>query len=431
MQGLANLTASVAPAVLHAVLHTEKRLESALAPALEAHRELGRREQRLVARCLAAVLRWWGWIEPLRLVQVEDQLLLAWLLDSSEVHPVCRIWARRTGRDEDRLVAVGDAPNWTARAEGLKRWAQGRPVNADPWLLFPAWLRDQLPVPPGEGPLKARRLALLQALQSRPPLWIGIRGGREKALWAELREGEVKPWIHRRLTSAAKLDPDTDLSAFPSYRKGELVIQDLASQALGTVCDPDPGERWWDVCGGPGLHALHLAVLMGGKGTVITTFEQESRRHGAALRLRRSPFRNIATKLWDRRHPPGKPGSFEGVLVDAPSSGVGTWRRHPDVRWTVAKDQLPRFAKGQQELLNDAATGVRPGGTLVYSVATLTLRETVEVVTAFLTAHPEFHLDPFPHPLEESTTSGILQLMPHQHDAEVRFIARIVRTPSS
>jgi hypothetical protein len=83
-------------------------------------------------------LRWWGWIEPLHLPRIEEQLLLAWLLDSPEVSAPARVWAAQLGRHSDRLVPVGDAPSWTARAEGLKRWMGGRPVNADPWRLFPA-----------------------------------------------------------------------------------------------------------------------------------------------------------------------------------------------------------------------------------------------------------------------------------------------------
>ncbi len=292
------------------------RLEPALAEAILSQRDLRRDDRRLVTRCLAALLRYWGWIEPLRLVRIEEQLLLAGLLEFGEVHPILQVWARKLDRDPFRLFTAGDAPNWTARAEGLKRWMEHRPVTADPWLLFPAWLREQLPIPPGEAPAKARRLAFLFSLQTRWPLWVGVRGGNEKTVWNELRDAEIKPWIHRRLTTAAKLDPDTDLVCVRAYREGELVIEDLASQALGKVCDPDPGERWWDACGGLGQHSLHLGALMDNKGTVITTFDHEKRRHEAAVRLRRGKFRNIAAKVWDGRHPPGKAGSFDGVLVE-------------------------------------------------------------------------------------------------------------------
>jgi 16S rRNA (cytosine967-C5)-methyltransferase len=423
---LAGLSASIAPGVIRAVLDSGKRLEPALAETLEGRRELKRGDRQLVTRSLSSLLRWWGWIEPLRLVRIEDQLLLAGLLDSGEVHEIFRAWARKAGRDPFRLFTSGDAPNWTARAEGLKRWAEGRAVTADPWLLFPGWLRDQLPVPPGEGTAKARRLALLFALQTRSPLWIGVRGGDERSIWNEFREAGIKPWVHRRLQTAAKLDPDTDLRPFRAYTHGELAIEDLSSQALGKICDPDPGERWWDVFGGAGLHALHLAEIMDGKGTVIITFDQEKRRHETALRLRRGKFRNIAAKVWDGKHIPARPGSFDGVLVDAPCSGVGNWRRHPEVRWTVARGRLRELALHQKRLLETACPAVRPGGTLVYTVATLTLCETTEVVAAFLAVHPEFRLDPFPHPLEDSATPGTLQLWPHLLDSEARFVARFI-----
>src|SRR5262249_253237 len=189
-------------------------------------------------------------------------------------------------------------------------------------------------------------------------------------------------------------------------------------------------ERWWDVRGESnyGLHALHLAALMAGKGVVVTTFDQERRRHDTALRLRRGAFRNITTKLWDGRHPAGKPSSYDGVLVDAPSSGVGSWRRHPDARWTVTAEEIPAFAERQAQLLSVASAGVRPGGTLIYTVATVTRAETGVVVDAFLSSHPGFRLQGLPHPLEDTTTGGALQLWPQVFDCEARFIARMIRT---
>lgn len=423
----AGLAAAVAPAVLRAVTDTGKRLEPALAGALKSYGEVSWTNRRLVSRALAALLRWWGWIEPLRLVRVEDQLALAWLLDFPEVDEICQVWARKTGKSFDQMMAVGDAPSWTARAASMKRWMKGKPVTADPWLLAPGWLREQLPLPPGDVPAKARRLAFLHSLQSHWPLWVAVRGGSEKAIWNELREAGLKPWIHRRLTTAAKLPPDTDLRPIRPYQQSEIAVDDLSSQAAGLVCDPDPGERWWCTTESTCMNALHLGMLMKGKGSVIATFDSDKLRHSAALRLRRFAWRNVSTRIWDGRHPPGKPGSFDGVLVDAPCSDVGSWRRHPEVRWTVKKDDLPRLAAAQIQLLELAGKAVRAGGTLVYTVATATVIETTEVITAFLKAHPECRLDPFPHPLEESTTTGMLQLWPHLHDAEARFVARMVK----
>ena len=230
-------------------------------------------------------------------------------------------------------MAVGDAPGWTARAEGLKRWVGGRPVTADPWLLFPAWLRDQLPLPPGDTPAKARRLAFLFALQTRLPLWVGVRGAAEKAIWNEIREAGLKPWIHRHLTTAARFDPDTDLTSLRPCREGDLVIEDLASQALGKVCDPDPGERWWDAVGGTGLHALHLGALMEKKGTVVTTFEHDKRRQRDG-----APAAAVSVPQ-HRRQGLGRPPHTRASRA---RSTACSWM-HPARRWETGVD-TPSFA---------------------------------------------------------------------------------------
>jgi 16S rRNA (cytosine967-C5)-methyltransferase len=427
----AELAAEIAPAVLRAVVHDRRRLAPAMADPMRAAEKVRNVKDRAgIARSLRALLRWWGWIETLHLRRPEEQLLLASLLEFPELSAFGRVWAERIGRPVDQLVPVGDAPNWTARAEGLKRWIGGHAVNADPWRLFPAWIRDQLPVPPGDATPKQRRLDFLAALQSRCPTWIAVRGGDPRAIWNELREAELKPWIHRRLADAAKLPPEADLSRLSSFEAGRLVTQDLASQAFGIACDPDPGERWWDVRGEAdgGFAALHLAALMGGKGSVTCTFGSEPDRHKAALRLRRGAFHNITTKVREGNHPVGKAASFDGVLVDAPSSGVGNWRRHPDARWAVAADRIPQLAADQVRLLDVASTRVRPGGSLVYTVPTLTRAETTGVIDAFLQSHPDHQLQPFPHPLEETTTGGTLFIWPHLHDCDGRFIARMIRS---
>ena len=140
----------------------------------------------------------------------EERLLIATLLDSPSVHPACRVWARALGRDPSRLIALGDAPTWAARAEGLRRLLEGRPVTADPWRLFPPWLREHLPLPPGGGSAKARFVELLQTLQTRPPLWVRAQEpdagplGRAARAGAEAlgpppgdRRGQARPRFRR------------------------------------------------------------------------------------------------------------------------------------------------------------------------------------------------------------------------------------------
>ncbi len=230
------------------------------------------------------------------------------------------------------------------------------------------------------------------------------------------------------MTHAAKLDPEADVHHLPAFTRGVLEIQDLASQAVGLACDPDPGERWWDACAGAGGKALHLAALMRGKGVVVATDSHAARLKEAVRRARRSPFRNLTTREWDGRHVAGKPRSFDGVLVDAPCSAIGTWRRNPDARWTLDREAIPRLADLQAKLLHAASAGVKPGGALVYSVCTPTPTETQGVVRGFLDAQPEFHLDPFPHPLTDTSTNGTLLIWPQDADTDAMFVARMVRS---
>ncbi len=435
---LASVAMTVARQAERAVYQEQRRADRAIAMALRGRRGLAAPDLRFIAQSVNALFRWHGWVEGQKISRIEERMLLSWLLDSPMVHPVCRIWAKAVDREPSRLVPFGDAPNWTARAEGLKRWVEGRGVNADPWRLFPDWLREHLPMPPGGQSPKAKYLELLQAFQTRPPLWVRVqeadRAADGAAVWKELRELGLKPWVHRTITRAAKLEVEADVPHLPPYERGVLEIQDLASQAVALVCDPDPGERWWDACAGAGGKALHLAALMGGKGVVVATDSHEGRLKETVRRARKSPFRNITTKEWNgetARHPAGKSGSFDGVLVDAPCSAIGTWRRNPDARWSLDRDAIPRLAELQAKLLRAAAPGVKPGGLLVYSVCTLTPDETTRVIDKFLADFPEFHLDPFPHPFTAEPTKGTLLLWPQESDTDAMFIARMIRSTAA
>ena len=428
---LAESTLSIVLEVERSVLEDGRRADRSLAFALRRRRDLAAPDHRFISEAAFALFRWRGWIDPLNLRTPEARLLIATLLDARAVHPVCRAWARAIGKDPDSLIALGDAPTWPAKAEGLRRLLDGQPVTADPWRLFPDWFREHLPMPPGEGPTKTRFVEFLKAMQDRPSLWVRAQGPDASATWDELNGLGVKPWVHRRIDRAARLDPDVDIYHLPPFERGALEIQDLASQAVGIACDPDPGERWWDVCTGAGGKGLHLATLMQGKGLVVATDVDARKLKEAVRRARRSPWRNLTTKTWDGRHVAGKAGSFDGVLVDAPCSAIGTWRRNPDARWTIDRRAIPRLAALQGEILHAAAPGVRSGGTLIYSVCTLTMAETTGVVDAFLAAHSEFRLDPFPNPLTCAPTPGTLAIWPQDSGSDGMFLARFIRVATS
>lgn len=424
---LARAAAEIADRVEQAVVRDGRRADRMVSTELRSRRDLAAPDHRFISQAVFSLFRWRGWIEPLRMRTIEERLLFSMLLDSTTVHPAVRVWAIGLGRDPGRLMPLGDAPNWPARAEGFKRLLDGMPVTADPWRLFPDWLREHLPLPPGGGSTKTRFVELLQVLQKRSPLWVRAQGADENKTWDELKSLGVRPWVHRRINRAAKLDAEVDIYHLPPFERGDLEIQDLASQAVGLACNPDPGERWWDACAGAGGKSLHLAALMKGKGLVVATDIHAIKLKEAVRRGRRSPFRNVSTKPWDGKHVAGKPGSFDGVLVDAPCSAIGTWRRNPDARWSMDRHAVARLAGLQAQILKTASAGVKVGGTLVYSVCTLTPSETTGVIGTFLEANPLFKLDPFPHPLTGEATDGRLQIWPQDSDNDAMFVARMVR----
>ncbi len=422
VETLARAALEIATRVEREVLRDHKRADRMLGAELRPRRDLAPTDHRFISQCAFALLRWGGWLEPLGLEQPEEPPALC--LAARFAHPPSRLPSLGTqpsprpgpARPFGRCAKLGRAFRRIQAAAGRAARHRG------PLAALPPWLRENLPLPPGGGSPKTRFVELLAALQRPPSLWVRVQGADEAAIWSELTAGGIKPWIHRRLTVAAKLDPDSDVHHLPAFTRGELEIQDLASQAVGMACDPDPGERWWDACAGAGGKSLHLASLMKGKGLVVATDVNAARLKEAVRRARRSPFRNLTTKPWDGRHVPGKPKSFDGVLVDAPCSAIGTWRRNPDARWSIDRHAIARLAETQAQLLHVASAAVKPGGTLVYSVCTLTPAETTEVVRNFLQSHPQFQLDPFPHPLLETSTDGTVLIWPQDSDTDAMFI---------
>ncbi len=428
MEDLARRAANAAPEVERTVFEEGKSADRALAVLAKTWRDLTPSDVRQVARRVQSLFRWHGWVELLGLATIEERLLVSTLLESREVPPICRPWARSAGWDFGALFPLGDAPTWHSLVEGLRQLLGERPVSGDPWRLFPAWLREDLVSPKGHTDRKAIQLDFLRKLQTPPTSWARAQGPATKGVWDALRSLGLRPWVHRHLSSAALVGDDFDVTTLPPALSGQVEPQDLSAQVVGHVCDPDPGERWWDVRTGTGGLARHLAALMNERGTVVAGDTSEAKCREAARRARKGPFRNLMTRTWDGHRVLGKPGSFHGVLVDAPCSGISAWRRHPDDRWRADARVVTDSMRTQLALLETVIPALRPGGTLVYTVATVTSKETEGTVAAFLDRHPEFQRDPFPNPLDGSTTDGTLWVWPGAVDSDARFIARLTRT---
>jgi 16S rRNA (cytosine967-C5)-methyltransferase len=208
-----------------------------------------------------------------------------------------------------------------------------------------------------------------------------------------------------------------DLFLTPEFQSGLFEIQDLASQLVGLAAAPQPGETWWDACAGEGGKTLHLADLMQNKGLIWASDRSARRLDSLKRRAGRAGLFNYRTVLWeDPARLPTKT-KFDGILLDAPCSGLGTWQRNPQARWTATPEDVSELAGIQHRLLEAVAGSLKPGGRLVYSVCTLTRAETTAVADTFTATHAD--LEPFP-------VLGLtpqVTLRPDQLNANGMFIA--------
>ena len=187
-----------------------------------------------------------------------------------------------------------------------------------------------------------------------------------------------------------------------------------------------PGEHWWDVCAGGGGKTLQLASMMERRGSILATDIRAYKLEDLKRRAARAAYPNIRCAEWNGETVPrGKIGEFDGVLIDAPCSSSGRWRRNPDGRWTSSLERVEELAGIQSRILECASGAVKPGGVLVYATCSLFEREDEEIVRNFLRKHQEYELEPFPDPATGKMTDGMLRTLPWFADCDASFVARM------
>ena len=260
---------------------------------------------------------------------------------------------------------------------------------------YPEWLAPHFARAFGsEAVAEGRALAQRAPVDLRVNL---LKTTREKAL-QELAHLEAQPTPFSPLGLRIAVSGDgrgPALSAEPAFVKGLVEVQDESSQLVALIAAPQAGEQVLDLCAGGGGKTLALASLMGNSGQIYATDADGRRLMPIYERLERSGARNVQV-----RAPRGKQdvladleGRCDLVLVDAPCTGVGTWRRNPDAKWRIRPGALEQRMKDQEAVLERAAKYVKPGGRLVYVTCSLLLEENEDRIAAFLAAHPEFSSD--------------------------------------
>jgi 16S rRNA (cytosine967-C5)-methyltransferase len=194
----------------------------------------------------------------------------------------------------------------------------------------------------------------------------------------------------RREGEAIVVDGPFDALAHPGYAAGAFTPQSRASRLAGRALSPAPGERVLDLCAAPGGKTTHLAALMEGTGEVVAVERHPQRARALRATCERLHAGNVTVVTADAKAYDGE-ARFDRVLLDPPCSGLGTLRSHPDLRWRTSPEAIERLAAEQDALLASARRALAPGGTLVYSVCTLSPGEERLVTAAVQRTFP--HVD--------------------------------------
>ena len=254
-----------------------------------------------------------------------------------------------------------------------------------------------------------------------------LKGTREEALRSLAREGlaaeltTYSPW-------GLRLKNRQSVTTGKTFQEGLVEIQDEGSQLIALALDAQPGMRVADFCAGAGGKTLAIAMGMGNKGHIVACDVSEPRLDGAIKRLRRAGVHNAERHLlepgdkWVKR----QEGKFDRVLVDAPCTGTGTWRRNPDARTRLTAQDLAELTVKQAEILDRAQKLVKPGGKLVYATCSVLQDENEAQTEAFMVRHPEFKPLPLEAP-EALRGSQTLRLSPARHGTDGFFAAIMVR----
>lgn len=229
------------------------------------------------------------------------------------------------------------------------------------------------------------------------------------------------------------------LGRHPAFQSGLIEVQDEGSQLIALLVDARPGQQVVDFCSGAGGKALALAARMKGKGRVVACDVSKGRLDRGKERLRRAGIDNVEPRLLENerdRWVKKQRGKFDRVLVDAPCSGTGAWRRNPDARWRPM--ELERLLGVQREILDSAARLAKPdGGRVIYATCSLLREENEAQVEGFLAAHPDYRLVPVETVWDEAVgtgpapTSGMLRLSPAANGTDGFFVAVLERGPKA
>ncbi|MBL1178761.1 16S rRNA (cytosine(967)-C(5))-methyltransferase [Pantanalinema sp. GBBB05] len=227
------------------------------------------------------------------------------------------------------------------------------------------------------------------------------------------------------------MQPVGAIQALPGFDQGWWMVQDSSAQLVSHLLNPQPGEVVIDACAAPGGKTAHIAELMGDRGIIWACDKTPSRLKKLRQNCDRLGLQSIRIHTGDSRQNPEFVGLADRVLLDAPCSGLGTLHRHADARWRQTPERVQELVQLQAELLQQAVTWVKPGGTLVYATCTLHPAENEQLITAFLAQQPAWKIvPPAPNtpPAAYALPQGWIKVLPVQHHMDGFFMVQLQQT---
>ena len=393
-------------------------------------RFIGGGDRRAVSERVWGILRRWGqlwwWLERTRHPERSPRAIVAADLILHE------------GAKLDELQAMFDGGTYRPAPldEPERRALRQMEGHSLPHPEQPDWVRLNVQewVAPhlreAYGEAWGREIA---ALETPPPVDLRvnrIKSTPEQARRALHGEGiDTEPM--RFAADGLRLKRRLSVVAGKSFQDGLVEIQDEGSQLVAALVGARPGMQVADYCAGAGGKTLAIAAGMNNKGRVVAMDVLDSRLDRSAQRLRRAGVHNVERRSivdnakWLKR----QKGNFDRVLVDAPCTGTGTWRRNPDGRWTLQPEDLAELVPKQSDILDQAARLVKPGGRLVYATCSVLPAENERQIEAFVERHPDFTVTPIAE-LElpsELAAGPYLRLSPLKHGTDGFFGAVLTR----
>ncbi len=385
-------------------------------------------------RPAAAALKDWGVAH--RFAGAKDRAAIASLVYDALRRKASAAWLM--GEETPRAVLLGalrlqrglDAEAIAALASGERfapaplsgderaRLASGRLDGAPAAVAadFPDWIEPSLAASFGDDLVPE-----LRALATRAPLDLRVntlKASREEVLGA-LAHLAATPTPHSPV--GLRIAPSEDgrgpsVQAEPEFLKGLVEIQDEGSQLAALLCGARPGEQVVDLCAGGGGKSLALAALMGNRGQIYATDGDQRRLAPIHERLSRAGARNVQV-----RTPRGGAeaiadldGRIDLVLVDAPCTGTGTWRRNPDAKWRLRPGSLEARRKEQAAVLDRAAGLAKPGGRIAYVTCSILPEENDGAVADLLSRHGGLGVAPSPEVMAAAGLGALpVRLMRH------------------